>query len=77
MSPARRKKPNKKKRSPQDEDGATPIAQSEPKGREEKRKQNYQDNVDPRQRLRDKIKAMQKDRAKGSTTCEENANHEY
>lgn len=77
MSPVRRRKPNKKKRSTQDNDDVTPVAQTEPKGREEKRKQNYHDNVDPRQRLRDKIKAMQKDRAKGSTACEENANHEY
>ena len=27
--------------------------------------------------LRDRIKQMQKDRAKGSYVCEENANHEY
>tara|TARA_B100000214_G_C23908452_1_gene600055 strand:+ start:795 stop:1025 length:231 start_codon:yes stop_codon:yes gene_type:complete len=30
-----------------------------------------------RQQLRDTIKQMQKDRAKGSYVCEENANHEY
>ena len=75
MSPVRRRKPNKKKRSTQDDDISS--SQTEPKGREEKHKQSYLENIDSRQRLRDKIKAMQKDRTKGSTVCEENANHEY
>ena len=76
MSPVRRRKPNKKKRSTQEDDTSSSV-QTEPKGREEKHKQRYVENIDPRQRLRDKIKAMQKNRAKVSTFCEENANHEY
>jgi len=74
QEPPKRKKPSKKKRAPQDDSS---TVSSVPKGRQEKNAQILKDTVDPRQRLRDKIKAMQKDRARGSTACEENANHEY
>ena len=35
------------------------------------------DTMTAREKIRDRIRQMQKDRAKGSYVCEENANHEY
>lgn len=68
MSENRRKKPNKKGRNA---DNDTNQEKTEPKNRK-------QINLDdPKERLRARIKQMQKDRAKGSNKCEENANHEY
>jgi len=70
MSENRRKKPNKKGRNT---DNDPNQEQTEPKNRKQK-----QINLDdPKERLRARIKQMQKDRAKGSDKCEENANHEY
>jgi hypothetical protein len=63
----RRRKPSKKNRNQQD------TVPQEPQNKKEKKTSID----DPRQRLRDKIKSMQKDRAKGSYACEENANHEF
>ena len=70
-----KRRPKKSSRAPEDEDASTP--KSVPKGQQEKAKTKYIDTTDPKQRLRDRIKQMQKDRAKGSYVCEENANHEY
>lgn len=69
-----RKKPSKKNRAPETNTDQSTQSTSIPKKTENKQNHNL---LDPRQRLRDKIKAMQKDRAKGSYACEENANHEY
>lgn len=67
-----RRKPKKSSRSKMTEE-----EKSVPEGQKQKADEKYKDTVDPRQRLRDKIKQMQKDRARGSYACEENANHEY
>lgn len=67
----RRRKPSKKNRN-QQETIPQETVHREPRSKKEKTSID-----DPRQRLRDKIKSMQKDRAKGSYACEENANHEF
>ena len=67
----RRRKPSKKNRNQQETVSQETIPR-EPRSKKEKTSID-----DPRQRLRDKIKSMQKDRAKGSYACEENANHEF
>jgi|TARA_B100000900_G_C20425515_1_gene652740 hypothetical protein len=73
MSETRRKrKPRKNGRKPEEENTSESEA-TVPKGIIEKQ----YNQEDPKQRLREKIKQMQKDRAKGSYVCEENANHEY
>jgi hypothetical protein len=66
----KRKKPNKKKRTPQ-ETSQDPTIEKTP---EATHQSQYNDS---RQRLRMVIAAMKKDRAKGSFSCEENANHDY
>ena len=72
----KRKSSKQTTRCPPSKQGDEPD-KSVPKGREEKTRQQYKDTVTPRQKLLDRIKQMQKDRAKGSYACEENANHEY
>ena len=68
----RRRKPSKKNRNQQE------TVPQETVPREPQNKKEKKSSIDdPRQRLRDKIKSMQKDRAKGSYACEENANHEF
>jgi stalled ribosome alternative rescue factor ArfA len=66
----KRKKPNKKKRVVDQ-----PVSTSSL----EKTNQNINasDASDAKQRLRERIRSMQKDRGKGSYACEENANHSY
>ena len=72
QDPIRRRKPSKKNRNQQD------PAQQDTVPREPRNKQEKKNSTnDARQRLRDKIKSMQKDRAKGSYACEENANYEF
>ena len=73
----KRKKPNKKKRAPA-EDPPT-VSQSDQKVNKSMPKASTDptDPTDPRQKLRDRIKSMLKDRQRGSQACEENANHEY
>lgn len=69
----KRKKPNKKKRAPQ-ETSQDPTIEKTP---EATHQSQNNDPFDPRQRLRMVIASMKKDRAKGSFSCEENANHDY
>jgi len=68
---SKKRKPNRKSRNTSTEE------KSVPQGVHEKKQEVKYENKDLKQRLRDKIKQCQKDRAKGSYTCEENANHEY
>ena len=67
-----RKKPNKKKRAPQETSQEPTVVPPPPT----KPGQNI-DTFDPKQRLRAHLNSMKKDRAKGSFSCEENANHDY
>ena len=68
-----KRKPSKNSRNKQTEETSGTV----PKGIIEKQKTKYKENTELREQLRDRIRQMQKDRAKGSYVCEENANHEY
>ena len=67
----KRKKPNKQKRS-RHEASVEPTTNPSPSHHG---KNN--EPFDPKQRLHAVIAAMKKDRARGSRTCEEKANHDY
>jgi len=70
----KRKKPHKKKRAPAEETGDQKVTSQILDASSASRSV---DPTDPRQKLRDRIKSLQKDRQRGSQACEENANHEY
>jgi len=72
----KRKKPHKKKRAPAEETDDQKVTKQIPNASSASASRSV-DPTDPRQKLRDRIKSMQKDRQRGSQACEENANHEY
>ena len=68
-----KRKPRKPSRHEDSDDQNNTIPKNIIKKEAEQKKQN----MGLREQLRDRIRQMQKDRAKGSYVCEENANHEY